>query len=75
MDRLNRGSQGTEEARNEGEPQTPPRTEHRPAVAMSNVIREAVQVPRVTGKFKVNTGNTRAQRDDAERSCKQEIHQ
>lgn len=66
MDRLNGGSQGTEEARNKGEAKAAPRTEHRPAVTVADVVREAVQVPRVTGKFKINASNTGAQGDDAE---------
>lgn len=70
MDWLNGGSQGTEEARNEGEAKATPRTEHRPAVAVANVVREAVQVPWVTGKFKINAGNTGAQGDDAEGAWK-----
>lgn len=66
MDWLNGGSQGAEEARNKGEAKATPRAEHGPAVAVANVVREAVQVPRVTGKFKINAGNTGAQGDDAE---------
>lgn len=66
MDGLNGGSQSTEEARNEGEAEAAPRTEHRPAVAVADVVREAIQVPWVTGKFKINAGNAGAQGDDAE---------
>lgn len=68
MDRLNGGGQGTEEARNEGEAEAPPRAEHRPAVAVADVVGKAVEVPRVAGKFKVNASDTGAQGDDAERS-------
>lgn len=73
MDWLNRGGQGTEEARNEGEAEAAPRTKHRPAVAMADVVREAVQVPWVTGKFKINSGNTCAQGDDAEGAWKENM--
>lgn len=71
MDRLNGGGQGTEEARDEGEAEAAPGAEHRPAVAVADVVREAVQVPWVTGKFKINASNTGAQGDDAEGAWKE----
>lgn len=55
---LNRRSQGAEEASNKGEAKASPCTEHGPAIAMANVIRQAVQVPWITGKLKVDTSNT-----------------
>lgn len=67
--RLNGGSQGAEEARDEGEAQASPGAEHGPAIAMADVIRQAVQIPRVTGKLKVDAGNAGAEGDDAESSC------
>lgn len=39
---LNGGSQGAEEAGDEGEAETSPGAEHGPAVAMADVIRQAV---------------------------------
>lgn len=47
-DRLNRRGQGTEESRDECEAQAPPCTEHGPAIAMADIIRESVQVTWVT---------------------------
>lgn len=71
VDWLNGGSQGAEEARNEGEAQAAPRAEHRPAVAVANVVRQAEQVPWVTGKFEINAGDAGAQGDDAEGAWKE----
>lgn len=65
---LNGGSQGAEEASNEGEAKASPCAEHGPAVAMTNVIRQAVQIPRVTGKLEVDASNTGTQGYDAEGS-------
>lgn len=65
---LNRWSQGAEEASNEGETEASPCTEHRPAIAMANVIRQAVQVPGVTGQLKIDASYTGTQGDDAESS-------
>lgn len=65
---LNGGSQGAEEAGDEGEAKASPCAEHGPAIAMANVIRQAVQVPRETGKLKVDASNTGTQGDDAEGS-------
>lgn len=65
---LNGGSQGAEEASNEGEAKASPCAEHGPAVAMANVIRQAVQIPRVTGKLEVDASNTGTQGYDTEGS-------
>ena len=67
---LDRRSQGAEEASDEGEAETPPGAEHGPAVAVADVIRQAVKVLWVTGELKVDAGNAGAEGDDAERSCK-----
>lgn len=66
---LNRWSQGAEETRDEGKAKTSPGAKHRPSIAMANVVRKAVQVPRVTGKLKVNASNTGTEGDNAESSC------
>ncbi|MEQ2308230.1 hypothetical protein AMECASPLE_026094 [Ameca splendens] len=66
---LDRWSQGTEETSDKGKTKTPPGAKHRPPIAMANVIRKAVQVPWITGKLKVNAGNTGTEGDNAESSC------
>lgn len=66
---LDGGSQGAEEAGDEGEAQAAPGTEHGPAVAVANVIGQPVQVPGVTGKLEVDAGDAGAEGDDAEGSC------
>lgn len=66
--RLNGGSQGAEEAGDKGEAEASPGAEHGPAVAVADVIRQAIQVPRDTGKLEVDAGNTGAERDNAEGS-------
>lgn len=66
MDWLNGGSQGAEEARDEGEAQAAPGAEHGPAVAVADVVREAEQVPRETRKFEIDAGDAGAEGDDAE---------
>ena len=65
---LNGGSQGAEEASDEGEAEASPGAEHGPAIAMADVVSQAVQVPRVTGKLKVDAGNAGAKGDDTEGS-------
>lgn len=67
--RLDGGSQRAEEAGNEGEAEPPPGTEHGPAVAVADVVRQAVEIPGVTGQLKVDAGDAGAQGDDAESSC------
>lgn len=67
--RLDGGSQGAEEAGDEGEAETSPGAEHGPAIAMANVVRQAVQIPWITGKLEVNAGNTGTEGNDAEGSC------
>lgn len=62
---MNGGSQGAEEARNEGEAKASPGAKHRPAIAMTNVVRQAVQVLRVTGELKVDASNAGAEGNDA----------
>ncbi len=67
--RLNRRSQGAEEAGNEGEAQASPGAKHGPAIAVADVVRQAVQVSWVTGKLEVDAGNAGTKGDDAEGSC------
>lgn len=43
------GGQGAEEASQQSEPEAPPGTKHGPAIAMANVLREAVHVAGVAG--------------------------
>lgn len=43
------GSQGAEETSQQCETKTPPGTKHRPAIAMANVLREAIHVAWVAG--------------------------
>lgn len=66
--RLDGGSQGAEEAGDEGEAEAPPGAEHGPAVAVADVVGQAVQVPRVTGELEVDAGDAGAEGDDAEGS-------
>lgn len=63
------GRQGAEEAGQQGETQAPPGTKHGPAVAVANVLGEAVHVAGEAGQLKVDPCHTRAQGDDAARSC------
>lgn len=63
------GRQGAEEAGQQGETQAPPGTKHGPAVAVTNVLGKAVHVAGVAGQLKVDSCHTRAQGDDAARSC------
>lgn len=67
---LNGRSQGAEEARNEGEAKASPGAKHRPAIAMTNVVWQAVQVLRVTGELKVDASNTGAEGNDAKGTWK-----
>lgn len=63
---LDGGGQGAEEAGDEGEAQAPPGTEHGPAIAVADVVRETEQVAGVARELKVDAGHAGAQRDDAE---------
>lgn len=63
------GRQGAEEAGQQGETQAAPGTKHGPAVAVTNVLGKAVHVAGVAGQLKVDSRHTRAQGDDAARSC------
>lgn len=64
-----RWSQGAEEASQQCESQSPPGTKHGPAIAMANVLGEAVHVAGVAGQLKVNSCYTCAEGDDAARPC------
>lgn len=66
--RLDGGSQGAEEAGNEGEAEASPGAEHGPAIAMADVVRQAVQVPRVAGELEVDASDAGTEGDDAEGS-------
>lgn len=70
--RLDRGSQGAEEASNKGEAETTPGAEHGPAVAVADVVRQAVQVTWVTRKLKIDASNAGTEGNDAEGSCNEE---
>lgn len=59
------GGQGAEEASQQGETEASPGTEHGPAIAMANVLGEAVHVAGVAGQLKVDSCHARAQGDDA----------
>lgn len=61
--------QGAEETSQQCETEAPPGTKHGPAIAMANVLREAVHVAGVAGQLKVDSCHTCAQGDDAARSC------
>lgn len=65
---LDGGSQGAEEASNEGEAEASPSTEHGPAIAVADVIRQSVQIPWVAGKLKIDASNTGTKGDNAEGS-------
>lgn len=63
------GGQGAEEAGQQCETKAPPGTKHGPAIAMANVLREAIHVAREAGQLKVDSCHTCAQGDDAACSC------
>lgn len=65
---LDGGSQGAEESGDEGEAEASPGTEHGPAVAVADVVRQAIQVPWITGKLEINASNAGTEGDDAEGS-------
>lgn len=67
---LNGGRESAEEAGDEREAEASPGAEHGPAVAVADVIGQAVQVPRVTGELKVDASDAGTEGDDAEGSCK-----
>lgn len=67
-DGLHRGSQCAEEAGDKGEAEAPPGTEHGPAVAVTDVVGQRVQVSRVTRELEVDASDAGAKRDDAEGS-------
>ena len=68
-DGLDGRRQGAEEARDEGEAQAAPRAEHGPAVAVADVVRQAVEIARVAGQLEVDARHAGAQGDDAEGPC------
>lgn len=59
------GCQCTEESSDEGQTQTAPSAEHGPAVAVTDVVREAVYVTWVTGQLEVDSCHAGAQGNDA----------
>ena len=63
------GGQGAEKASQQCETEAPPGTKHGPAIAMANVLREAVHVAGVAGQLEVDSCHTCAQGDDAACSC------
>lgn len=67
--RAQRRSQSAEEAGKQCEAESPPGTKHGPAIAMTNVLGEAIHVAGVTGQLKVDSRHASAQRDNAARSC------
>ena len=66
---LHGGRQRAEEAGDEREAQAAPGAEHGPAVAVADVVGEAVQVARVAGELEVDAGHAGAEGDDAEGAC------
>lgn len=70
--RLYGGRQCTEESSDEGQTQTAPSAEHRPAVTVTDVIWEAVYVTRVTGQLEVDSCHAGAQGNDAECAWKKQ---
>lgn len=60
-DRLYGGRQRAEEAGDEGQAQTAPGAEHRPAVTVTDVVWEAIYVTRVTGQLEVDACYTGTQ--------------
>lgn len=57
--------QRTQEPGQQREAQPAPGAEHGPAVAVADVLGQAVHVARKTGEFEVNAGHTGAEGDDA----------
>lgn len=71
---LHGGRQCAEETGDEGQAQTPPGAEHGPAVAVADVVGQAVQVARVARQLKVDAGDAGAQGDDAEGAWRKNKH-
>lgn len=69
---LNRGRESAEEARDKCEAEASPGAEHGPAVAVADIIGQAVQVPRVTGKLEVDASDAGTEGDDTEGSYKKQ---
>lgn len=63
------GSECAQEASQQREAQSTPRTKHGPAVTMTDVLWYAKHVARIAGQFKVDSGHTRAKGDYAARPC------
>lgn len=58
------GGQGTQEASQQREAQTPPGTKHGPAIAMANVLGKAIYVAGIARQFKVDSCHACAEGDD-----------
>lgn len=71
-DRLYGWRQRAEEAGDEGQAQTAPGAEHWPAVTVTDVVREAVYVTRVTGQLEVDACYTGTQGNDTKCAWKKE---
>lgn len=66
------GSECAQEASQQREAQSTPRTKHGPAVTMTDVLWYAKHVARIAGQFKVDSGHTRAKGDYAARPSHEE---
>lgn len=62
-------SECAQEASQQCEAQSTPRTKHGPAVTMTDVLWYAEHVARIARQFKVDSGHTRAKGDNAARPC------
>lgn len=63
--RVQGGCQRAQEAGQQREAQSTPRTEHGPAVAVADILRYPEHVAGVAGQLKVDPGHARAKGDDA----------
>lgn len=62
--------QSAEEPSQQGEAQASPGTEHGPAIAVTDVLWQPVDVARVAWQLKIDPSYARAERDDATGTCR-----
>lgn len=62
--------QSAEEPSQQGEAQAPPGTEHGPAIAMTDVLWQPIDVARIAGQLKIDPGYACAEWDDAASTCR-----
>lgn len=70
---VQRGRQSAQKPGQQRQTQTAPCTEHGPAVPVTDVLRQAVQVARVPRELEVNASHTCAQGNDAAGACEARV--